>query len=89
MRLDDRHFEYFNEFGTVLYRTGEMDDAADMFRAAEILAPNNAVVKANLGFAYMMLGEREAAGQYFEAFMAHPDAAESVLLSVQCALDLL
>lgn len=89
VRLDDRHYEYFNEYGTVLYRLGELDDAADAFRAAEALAPENAVVKANLGFTYMLLGEREAAGQYFEAFMSHPDANESVRMSVQCALDLL
>ncbi|MDB5098696.1 MAG: Tetratricopeptide 2 repeat protein [Cyanobacteria bacterium RYN_339] len=86
---DNTHFEYHNEYGTVLYRLGEYDDAAEQFREAEGLAPDNAVIKANLGFTYMMLGERDAAGQYFEAFMSNPEASEAVRLSVRCALDLL
>ena len=90
VRLSDgNHFEYHNEYGSVLYRLGELDDAADQFREAEALAPDNPIVKANLGFAYMLLGEREAAAQYFEAFLSNPDAGEAVKLSVQCALDLL
>jgi tetratricopeptide (TPR) repeat protein len=89
VRLDDGHFEYHNEYGTVLYRLGELEEAAEQFRAAEALAPDNAIVKANLGFAYMLLGEHEAAGQYFEAFLSHPEASESVRVSVQCAIDLL
>lgn len=89
VRLDPHHFEYLNEYGTVLYRQGEVEDAADAFRVAEELAPDNPIVKANLGFAYMLLGHRDAAGQYFEAFLANPDGNESVRMSVQCALDLL
>ncbi|MFP5501322.1 MAG: hypothetical protein ACLGIN_02460, partial [Candidatus Sericytochromatia bacterium] len=59
------------------------------FRAAEELAPDNPVIKANLGYAYMALGHREAAQAYFEAFLSRPAASESVRLAVQCAMDLL
>jgi Flp pilus assembly protein TadD len=68
---------------------GELEEAAEQFRAAEEIAPDNAIVKANLGFAYMGLGDREAAAAYFQAFLARPAGNESVRLSVQCALDLL
>jgi tetratricopeptide (TPR) repeat protein len=90
VRLDgNHHFEYHNELGSVLYRLGELEAAAEQFRTAEELAPDNAVVKANLGFCYMGLGDRASAGAYFEAFMARPAADASIRLSVQCALDLL
>jgi tetratricopeptide (TPR) repeat protein len=83
------HMDYHNELGTVLYRLGELEAAAEQFRAAEEIAPDNAIVKANLGFCYMGLGDRDAAAAYFEAFMARPGGNESVRLSVQCAMDLL
>lgn len=90
VRLDGgRHFEHHNELGSVLYRLGELEEAAEQFRLAEEIAPDNAVVKANLGFCYMGLGDKDAAGAYFQAFMARPAASESIRLSVQCALDLL
>jgi superkiller protein 3 len=88
-RLDDHHADYHNEYATVLYRLGAFEDAVDHFREAESLAPDNPVVKANLGFCYMALGEHAAAAQYFEAFMARPGGGESVELAVQCAMDLL
>ncbi len=88
-RLDDHHAEYHNELATVLYRLGAFEDAVDHFREAESLAPENPVIKANLGFCYMALGEHAAAAQYFEAFQARPGGGESVRLAVQCAMDLL
>ena len=90
VRLDgNHHFEYHNELGAVLYRMGELEAAAEQFRTAEELAPDNPVVKANLGFCYMGMGDRASAGAYFQAFMARPAADASIRLSVQCALDLL
>lgn len=88
-RLDDHQGDWHNEYGTVLYRQGVYEEAIDHFREAESLAPDNAVIKANLGFTYVALGEDAAAMQYFEAFMARPGGGEAVQLAVRCAMDLL
>lgn len=88
-RLAPEWLEAQCEMGAVLYRLGLFDDAIDHYRVAESLSPDDPVIKANMGFAYLAIGEREAATTYFEAFQARPGGGEEVALAVQCALDLI
>lgn len=88
-RLAPTSLEAHSEMGAVLFRLGLHDDAIDHYRVAESLAPDDPVIKANMGFAYLAIGEREAATQYFEAYQARPGGGESVAFAVQAALALL
>ncbi|MEB3195571.1 MAG: tetratricopeptide repeat protein [Candidatus Sericytochromatia bacterium] len=87
-RLAPQWLEAHLELGAVFYQLGLYDDAIDHFRMAEGLAPANAVIKANIGYAYLAIGEREAAAQYFEAYEARPSEVPEIDLAVRCALDL-
>lgn len=78
-----------SELGAVLYRMRLFDDAIEHYRIAESLAPENPIIKANIGFCYVAVGELEAARQYFAAYEHHPSQDASIDLAVRCAQDLL
>lgn len=88
-RLTPGWFEAHSELGAVLYRMRLFDDAIEHYRIAESLAPENPIIKANIGFCYVEVGELEAARQYFAAYEHQPSQNASIDLAVRCAQDLL
>jgi Flp pilus assembly protein TadD len=88
-RLAPGWLEAHSELGAILYRMRLFDQAIEHYRIAESLAPENPIIKANIGFCYVEVGETEAARQYFAAYDHHPSQDAAIDLAVRCAQDLL
>ena len=61
LRLDPAFADGYEALGVILGRSGRFDEAIDIFKRLEEVAPNEPMVHTNLSLFYMKLGDKQAA----------------------------
>ena len=61
LRLDPTFAETYEALGVILGRSGRFNEAIDIFKRLEEVAPNEPMVHTNLSLYYMKLGDKQAA----------------------------
>ena len=85
IRADPNNAGGYIARGNVLYNTANYQEAAEDFKKAEILNPDNSVITYNIGMAYYKDNDRATACKYFQKSCSQGNNNACKMLVVNCS----